>query len=240
MYKKVLDIIYPVKCPFCGKIVSAGLEKRTAHNGICSKCREKIIYIGEPRCKKCGKPIRSEESEYCYDCTGKKHIFEEGRNLWVHKEPVNQAIYAFRYQNLRIYGKTFGAELEEHYGNYLRRKEVDLIVPIPLHRKRRRRRGYNQAQILAKELSVHANIPMDASLMKRIRETRPQKKLDDKESRKNIRGAFAATHPVEGRRIVLVDDIYTTGSTLDEAAKVIYRAGAEKVYFLTISIGQGF
>lgn len=240
MYQKILDILYPVKCPFCGEIVSAGPKKRTAHNGICARCREKIVYIEEPRCKKCGKPIRSEEKEYCFDCAGKTHHFEEGRNLWIHKEPVNQAIYAFKYQNLRIYGKTFGTEMAEHYENYLRKKTVDLIVPIPLHRKRKRRRGYNQAQILAKELSVHTGIPMDESVLKRVRETKPQKELDDKGRRINIRGAFAVTHPVTGRRIVLVDDIYTTGSTLDEAAKVLRRAGAEKVFFLTISIGQGF
>lgn len=198
-----------------------------------------MVYIQEPRCKKCGKPIRDYAKEYCFDCVGKQHVFEEGRSLWLHKEPVNQAIYAFKYKNRRIYGKIFGAEMAENYGDYLKRRRVDLIVSIPLHKKRRRIRGYNQAEILAKELSVRTGIPMETSVLKRIRETRPQKKLDDKGRRQNIRGAFAAAGAVQGRRIVLIDDIYTTGSTLDEASRMLCRAGAEKVYFLTISIGQG-
>lgn len=237
--EKILNILYPVKCPFCGVITSAGAEKKASHHGICAKCRRKIKYITEPRCKKCGKPISKEESEYCFDCTGKKHAFEEGRSLWVHKDPVEQAVYAFKYKNRRIYGKTFGAEMAECYGKYLWKKEVDLIVPIPLHKKRRKERGYNQAEILANELGKRTGIPVDARALKRIKETSPQKKLNDKGRRQNIKGAFASERKIAGKTIVLVDDIYTTGSTLDEAARTLYQNGAEKVYFLTISIGQG-
>lgn len=237
--EKLLNILYPVKCPFCGVITSAGAEKRNSHNGICAECRKKIKYITEPRCKKCGKPVSREESEYCFDCTGKKHSFEEGRSLWIHKAPVDQAVYAFKYQNRRIYGKTFGAELAEQYGKYLRKKEIDVIMPVPLHKKRRKNRGYNQAEILANELGKRTGIPVDGKSLKRIKETSPQKKLNDKGRKQNIKGAFAVDGNVTGKTIVLVDDIYTTGSTLDEAARTLYRNGAEKVYFLTISIGQG-
>ena len=237
--KQIADLLYPIKCPFCGEIVSAGREKRTAHNGICASCRKKIVYIGEPRCKKCGKPISKAEEEFCYDCTRKQRLFEEGRSLWLHKEPVKQAVYALKYKNRRIYAEAFGAELAEHYGRYLRRKRVDRIVPIPLHKKRRRERGFNQAELLADELGKRTGIPVDAAALRRVKETRPQKKLDDKGRSRNMRGAFEASGEITGKTIVLIDDIYTTGSTLSEAAGTLYRAGAEKVYFLTISIGQG-
>lgn len=208
--------------------------------GICGKCRAETAFIGEPICKKCGKPIRNEQEEFCYDCTVKKHIFEEGRSLWVHRSPVSEAVYALKYQNRRIYGNIFGKEMAEHFENYLMNHKITLIVPIPLHKRRKRIRGYNQAEILARVISEQVRIPMDSDLLVRVKNTRPQKKLSGKERRKNICGAFAVRQKLTGQKIVLIDDIYTTGSTLDEAAEMLLKAGAEKVYFLTISIGQGF
>lgn len=205
----VLDMIYPIKCPFCGNITG---------DGICAVCRERIKKIEEPYCMMCGKPVRNVDQEYCYDCRKSKHAFEEGRGLWVHRSPVSDALYAFKYQNRRIYGEIFGRELAETYGMYLKRRGVDLIIPIPIHKKKRRVRGYNQAEILARVLSEETGIPLDVKALIRRRETAPQKKLNDKDRRKNIRNAFAAVGSVRGRNIVLIDDIYTTGSTLDEAA----------------------
>ena len=117
---------------------------------------------------------------------------------------------------------------------------MNLVIPIPLHRRRQKIRGYNQTRILAEAISRITNIPMKDNVLARIKYTDPQKQLNDKERRRNIKGAFIVRKEVWGKKIVLIDDIYTTGSTLDEAAKVLYKAGAEKVYFLTISIGQGY
>ena len=115
----ILELIYPSKCPFCGEIVSAGKKHSTEHNGICKACREKLPYIGEVRCMCCGKPLTDPEEEYCYDCTRQKHLFVDGRSLWVHKDAVENAVYAMKYQNRRIYGQTFGKEMEEHFLSYL-------------------------------------------------------------------------------------------------------------------------
>ena len=217
----ILELIYPSKCPFCGEIVSAGKKHSTEHNGICKACREKLPYIGEVRCMCCGKPLTDPAEEYCYDCTRQKHLFVDGRSLWVHKDAVENAVYAMKYQNRRIYGQTFGKEMAEHFLPYLWERKITLIVPVPLHSRRKRKRGFNQAEIVAKVLSENTGIAMDAGAVKRIKATSPQKELGDKEN------------------IVLIDDIYTTGSTLDEAARVLKKAGAENVYFLTVSIGQG-
>ena len=103
----ILELIYPSKCPFCGEIVSAGKKHFTEHNGICKACREKLPYIGEVRCMCCGKPLTDPAEEYCYDCTRQKHLFVDGRSLWVHKDAVENAVYAMKYQNRRIYGQTF-------------------------------------------------------------------------------------------------------------------------------------
>ena len=222
--------MYPQKCPFCGKI-----EKQR----ICKECRKKILPVEEPRCKKCGKPIREAEKEYCYDCTMIRHVFEEGRSIWIHKEPVSRAVYALKYQNRRIYAKAFGEEMADQYGYYLREKK-ELIVPVPLHRKKMRIRGYNQAALVAEVLGEITGISVDEDILVRVKNTKPLKQLNDKERRRSIRGAFSVRKSVWAKTIVLIDDIYTTGSTLDEAARVLLKAGAEKVYFLTISIGQGY
>ena len=93
----ILELIYPSKCPFCGEIVSAGKKHSTEHNGICKACREKLPYIGEVRCMCCGKPLTDPAEEYCYDCTRQKHLFVDGRSLWVHKDAVENAVYAMKY-----------------------------------------------------------------------------------------------------------------------------------------------
>ena len=92
----ILELIYPSKCPFCGEIVSAGKKHSTEHNGICKACREKLPYIGEVRCMCCGKPLTDPAEEYCYDCTRQKHLFADGRSLWVHKDAVENAVYAMK------------------------------------------------------------------------------------------------------------------------------------------------
>lgn len=118
-----------------------------------------------------------------------------------------------------------------------------MIIPIPLHPARYRNRGYNQAEVLAKELGKVLGILTEESILIRTQKTDPQKKLAPGKRRRNLSGAFSVMEKrknlLEGRKILLVDDIYTTGSTIDEAARVLKKAGAEKVFYLTISIGQG-
>lgn len=189
---------------------------------------------------KCGKPISREEEEYCYDCKRRPHEFVEGRNLWVHKSPASTAIYHLKYHNAQIIGLIFGRELGREYRRWLEMRKIELIIPIPLHIRRRRSRGYNQAEIISRGLSEVTGIPVDSENMVRVKYTTPQKKLDNSQRQRNMYGIFRLRHKVEAKNVVLVDDIYTTGSTLDEAARILKRGGAINVYFLTVSIGQGF
>ncbi len=129
----------------------------------------------------------------------------------------------------------------KNFQKEIRRWNPDVIIPVPLHRARRRKRGYNQAQILAENLGKMLCIPVDSKSLARRKKTSPQKKLGHNERKKNLKNAFAVTsafRPV--RKVLLADDIYTTGNTLDAAAKALKEKGVEKVYFLTISIGQGY
>lgn len=230
--KLCLGILYPQTCCFCGKV---------SRKPICKACEGKITYIKEPRCKKCGKPVRYPEQEYCMDCGRERKNFEQGRSLWIHKGLVPWSIYQFKYHNKRIYGEFYAKELYRLYGRKIKEWEIDVIVPVPLHPKKRRIRGYNQAEILAKELGKLSGIPVETKWISRVRYTEPQKKLDNKERKKNLRDAFY----VDGdrkiySRVLLIDDIYTTGSTIDTIAKQLLEKCNKKTWFFTISIGQDF
>lgn len=232
IFRKILEWIYPETCIFCGKVCKGG---------ICPKCAGEIVCIEEPCCKKCGKPVRYEEQEYCHDCSVKHFSYEQGRSLWLHKGLVKHSIYQFKYHNRRVYADVYARELVHRYESVIAKWNPDVIIPVPLHKKRRRQRGYNQAEVLAKKLGVSLAIPVRTDLIKRQRYTDPQKKLDKGQRRTNLKDAFAVTGSLENIwSVIIVDDIYTTGSTINAIAEKLKEKGVQKVWFLTISIGQGF
>lgn len=231
MIKKLL---WPEICPFCGKVSA---------KGICPACLEKIntLLIVQPVCMKCGKPVRKEEQEFCRDCTSVYHYFTRGRAVWLHKPPVSHSVYRFKYHNQREFAKYYALEMFGRYHSIIHTWKPECIIPIPLHRKRKRKRGYNQSMLIAKELSKLTKIPVFEAGLRRKRYTVPQKTLDYKTRRKNLEGAFSVDNRIKGiHNVLLIDDIYTTGNTIDEAARKLKEAGVENVYFLTVSIGQGY
>ena len=202
---------------------------------------EKVEYVEEPRCKKCGKPVRYQEQEFCYDCQKRNFAFEQGKSVWIHQGAVKWSIYQYKYHDKRIFGKFYAQEMIRLYGSWIKENQIDLIVPVPLHRKRKRMRGYNQAEILADYLSEMTGIPVEKNMLLRHKYTEPQKQLGNKERKKNLKNSFSLEKEViSAKNILIVDDIYTTGSTIDEIANTIRVKFTSKVWFLTISIGQGF
>lgn len=173
------------------------------------------------------------------DCGRKKHAFLQGKALWVYEEGIRESIYRFKYRDRREYAGVYASELAVRYGGWIKRQGIQAIVPVPLHKKRKRKRGYNQAELLAKELGRLLEIPVDTGLLVRVRDTKPQKTLNDIERKNNLKEAFKTTQNiVQLNYILVVDDIYTTGSTLDAAAKALTDAGAKGVYTCCISIGS--
>ena len=228
-----MDIICPMTCPMCDKILDKN-EK------ICTVCDKKLVYIFEPKCKKCGKELENERLEYCIDCSVKKHYFKTGIAAFKYDSMVSKSIYKFKYHNRRTYALFYGDAISKVYGSEIRRWSCDVIIPVPIHNKRRIKRGYNQAELIARELSVKLGIPMDAKYMFRVGNTRPMKELDKTARKKNVEKAFKIyKNVVKYKKIILVDDIYTTGSTLDACAKTLLEAGATEIYFVSLSVGQG-
>ena len=119
--------------------------------------------------------------------------------------------------------------------------QPDALIPVPLHKSRMRKRGFNQAALVAERMGERLGIPVEEKLLIRVKKTSPQKELNDSARRENLKNAFQLCgNDVKLKRVVLIDDIYTTGSTLDAAAAALLAAGVEKVYFLSICIGRGF
>lgn len=235
----ILHLLYPKRCPVCDRPVTAPLF--SWDYPICDRCRNRLTRATEPSCKKCGKPLTGERGEYCMDCTHRVHEFVQGKALWVYRGDASRSVHRLKYQNRREYAKSYGQELARTYGDWIHLRQIEAIVPIPLHRKRMRMRGYNQAELIARELGQVLEIPVISDRLIRRENTTPQKELNDRMRWRNLHKAFTVRpgKALPGR-ILLVDDIYTTGSTMDASAKVLKEAGAAEVYVISVCIGSGY
>ncbi len=232
--KKIETVLYPEVCPFC---------LAPCKEGICPTCRDKIdkLTVREPKCFCCGKPIPDPQKEFCHDCETHAHAFDRGMALYVHKDPVKRSLYRFKYEGERAFAEIYAKEAAHMYGPLIQSLQVQALVPVPLHPRRQRERGYNQAEVLSRQLGAILHLPVAPEAVIRTRYTYAQKNLGEKSRRRNLKGAFLAAPAPRGLASVLVvDDIYTTGSTIDGVAQALKNAGVEKIYFLTISIGQGY
>ena len=188
---------------------------------------------------RCGKKL-AEEREYCGDCMHREHKYDRARTLYEYRD-VAPSIYRFKYSGRQEYGDFFGEEMARLLGDFIGRVRPDVIVPVPLYRGKLRKRGYNQAACLARALGRSLELPVDEKLVKRVSNTAPMKHLNPTERQNNLKKAF-----IIGRndvklydRIILVDDIYTTGTTLDEIAALLKEHGVSKVYCVTLACGSG-
>lgn len=240
IYKKhFIHLLFPPRCPFCDKALFSSVF--LPPEMVCDSCRRLAEYVREPVCKKCGKPLDDERREYCYDCAHHTHAYVQGKALWVYRGVVKESIYRFKYHGKQEYAGYYAEELMRVYGDWIKGRQIDALVPIPLSKQRLRQRGFNQAEQIARELSRRSGIPVYGKLLIRVRDTRAQKELNDEERKINLKKAFKTlTNKVQLNHILLIDDIYTTGSTMDEAAGELGRAGVQEVYCLSVSIGRGY
>ncbi len=240
MLQAIFDMLYPVRCPVCGDIVTPKSRR------ICNSCEKKLQLITEPRCKKCSKPVEQEQKEYCSDCERKDYHFIHGYSLWAYDEVMKKSISDFKYRYKKEYAKYYIQEIIKNDGEIIKKLAPDALVPVPVHKSKYRERGYNQAEILARGIGIALNIPVIPHLLIRNKRTLPQKQLSDKERLKNLSQAFvfnetaANNYAERPKSILLVDDIYTTGSTIEACTNVLMAHGIDDVYFITLCIGKGF
>lgn len=237
----VVDFLFPRRCPLCKEIVIPKDKK------VCPGCLSKLNVIEEPCCKRCGKPIAIQEQEYCYDCMKSNHHYERGFAVFVYEGDIKRSLSELKFHGKKEYADFYVEQLVQSAGDKLKALNLDLIIPIPLHPRKQRMRGFNQAQLLAQGVAAFLHTPMVTNLLIRTKYTTPQKKLDDRERLHNLEHAFDLRldqrlhhDNLIGKRILLVDDIYTTGSTIEACTKTLLKAGCAKVFFITVCIGKGF
>lgn len=232
----LLDWLYPPRCPVCGEIVPAGDDR------VCSACRNGFRRVVPPVCCRCGRMTEQEE-EFCEDCRKKRFSYVQGFPVWVYNQAMRRSIADFKYRGRKEYAVYYGQEFAKAYGRRLKELSVQALIPVPLYWKKCRKRGYNQAELFAEEIGRRLGIVVCRDYLFRVRDTVPQKDLNDRQRYANLKSAFAVDQQKRRyyagiKNVVLVDDIYTTGSTVEMCTKVLLRAGIEKVYFASISIGS--
>ena len=231
----VTDLLFPRRCPVCDRPV------KPFGALICRECADVPVPVGPCTCCKCGKPVAPEE-EYCVDCRAGRHLFYRGAAAYTYRS-VSGALYRFKYEGRREYAVFFGRAMEEALERFLTeigpRHAPDLLVPVPCSAKRLRQRGYNQAALLSRELSQRSGIPSAEDLLGRSKETSAMRNMSALERQNNLKKAFHVYgNGVRLKSIMLIDDIFTTGATVDACAGALLEAGAKEVSFLTLAIGE--
>jgi ComF family protein len=245
IWKKSIEfiekILFPDSCVICGAVPEQFLTGNEEFTGICPSCEKKLVRVKAPFCMRCGKPLGpGSRQEYCEDCKRGAHAFTQGRAVFVYQGPIIGSMHRLKYSDRRDYAPVFAREAWRGLHGWIERIRVDAIVPIPLHKKRQRIRGYNQAELLARELSEISGVPLVTDLLVRKGNTKPQKMLNSSERKNNLKNAFQIDKKrVQLGKVLIIDDIYTTGSTVDAAAAALRSAGITKVYVLCICIGGG-
>ncbi len=231
--RRILDLLFPARCVVCDGIVGRQGE------AVCEACRDKILYVREPCCLKCGKQLRQAEREYCEDCRRMPHFYRQGTALYDYGSMAD-SIFRFKYKGRMEYAAFYGRDLYEKKKQWLRAIHADALIPVPVHPSRKRARGYNQAELIARELSRHSGIALKTSYVRRVRKTRPLKSLSHAERQNNLKRAFKITaNDVKLNTIVIIDDIYTTGATVDAMARALKESGVGEVYFMALTVGRG-
>lgn len=235
----ILELIFQEKniCFICDEY-----DEEIKSSYICSDCFKKLMFIEENKCKKCCRILDVGYSvDLCHDCIDHKFYFNKAISALEYTGIVKDAIYKFKYKNKAYMYKMFGYMLikslkEEDI------QDIDLIVGVPLHKKKKIKRGFNQAYLLGKYIGKELDVKVDKKSLVRIKETSTQNKLNKTSRLLNIKNAFKVKNEelFKDKKVLLIDDIFTTGSTVNECSKVLMKAGAKEVVVLTIATGRNY
>lgn len=235
--KKLCQLIYPkgIYCVLCGSVID-----RTRKYELCDNCIEKFLWITNNNCQKCGKILVQDYiGDFCPDCLEREHYFDRGFTCATYSLYERNLILEYKKRDKSYIGRILGEILYDRI--VIENLSVDVIIEVPIHFKKLKSRGYNQAEIMTRDLAQRLGLPYKPRVIKRKRETVSMKKLGVWERIANMTDAFEVemrnVNWVKGKNVLLVDDIYTTGATVDMCSKALKDAGAETVYVLTFASG---
>ena len=238
--ESMMDWLYPSRCRAC----SGSIQGRD-YEYFCSTCWPQIQLVAHPFCTICGRPFpdSSGDDHACGVCLARNPHFAQAHSWACYpreeatEHPLRQVIQKFKYGRKVALGKPLGRLMARGCEEFLAACKAEAIIPVPLHPRRLRWRGFNQSVLLARQISRAYNIPVDCFTLFRKIDTPPQTQLPEEDRRKNMRRAFALAEEsaMSGKRVLLVDDVYTSGATVNECSRVLKRGGAREVFVLTLA-----
>lgn len=228
LYQSFLDLLFPPACLLC--------RKNLLTHGICDACRDGFDVLSSPSCTVCGSkfPTDAGGDHLCGRCIKKKPTFDIAASVYLYEGGLSRAVRLLKYSKKSLVGSHLGGLMKNHRLSDI---SYDAIVAVPLHISRLRERGFNQSQLLAEGLCKNMSLHSDKYILERVRPTGSQAGMSSKERQANVRGAFCLRRGVDvsGKRILLIDDVYTTGATVKECSAVLKKAGASVVNVLTLA-----
>ncbi len=220
----------------------SGTDFRVLYEGlICDSCLEGLNFVREPYCCKCGKPLTAagRADNLCSDCRSHERSFVQNRALAVYDECMREIMADIKYNGKKEYLRLFGVLAADRLGSWIRQCGINCIIPVPVHSSRLLKRGYNQSELLCEYTGELLGIPVEKGIVIRNKKTAAQKELNADERLLNLQSAFSMAAKLRpGTNALIIDDIYTTGSTMEACTECLREAGAQHVYGLTICIGE--
>lgn len=219
-----------VTCDNCGEELVAD----TRYN-LCSECMSKLPLVGEHICLACGVPIK-DEADYCISCENRERLFKLNRAPLVYEGIAQRLILALKFANKRYIAKTLGLMMTDEF--IKRGMSAEIVVYVPMSQAEEKKRGFNQSELLAREVAKRLGLPLLPALVK-TKDTSAQKQLKREEREENLKGAFACVYDeVKRRSILLIDDVFTTGATANACAYALLKSGAREVLTLTAAVTE--
>ncbi len=238
-WERFLDLLYPPRCGVC---------KAFCDGVLCPRCQSQWEFIALPYCRLCGRPFdpQAKAAPVCGECLQHRFRFDYARSAVRYEGVGRETVHALKFGGKPRLAKPMGEAMAEVLRRALNAddgllpegwRSPHFLIPVPLHPKTQRQRGYNQAALLAREVGELTGIPVVENAVLQVRHMQPQATLGARERWENVKGAFAVAQPelVKGRIVVVVDDVMTTGATLNEIARLLKRCGARYVYCLTFA-----
>lgn len=236
----VRKFIFPSRCVICDSLLPFG--DKLENEFLCKECRGKLEFIKAPTCKKCGAMMYDEDEMYCTRCKLHMHkSFEYGFGLCRYNDAVKESLHRIKYDGRKEYIEFYGKCIAKLYHDKIKSMNVDAFIPVPVHSARLRERNYNQAAVLAYAISNELknygiDIEVREDIILRVKNTKVLNKLDNEARKNELNGAFKVNYDPVVQKALIVDDIYTTGGTINTMANALRDAGMEKVFFAVIAI----
>ena len=231
MLQALLRGIYPRRCPCCRGVIAPDML-------ICPECEKTFKPVCPPFCMKCGRHV-SDDAEYCEECIKKDHGYTGGIAVFEYDSRMKRSMSDLKFNGWKENADYFADQAVLRRGNDILDFAPEILIPVPIHKSRLRYRGYNQAQLIAEGIGKRLGIAVGNDILIRTRKTLAQKTLGRENRSENLKTAFNYVSDRSFSRVMLVDDIYTTGATIEGCTRALRSAGTDEVGFICIAAGGG-